>query len=111
MRVSIGEGSLVFGVSFGGAVAQKYAATYPEHPRGLILASTSARFPSTDELVERFRELGGDEAADVARRDLENPSEETLAEWQRVCEPFYSRTPNPDPGLARAVAAAIRVPE
>src|SRR5919204_4074096 len=111
MRVSIGEGSLVFGVSFGGAVAQKYAATYPEHPGGVVLASTSTRLPGTDELVERFRELGGDEAADVARRDLEDPSEETLAEWERVCEPFYSRNPNPDPGLTRAASAAIRVPE
>ena len=105
------EQPIVFGVSFGGVVAQKYAATYPAHPGGLILLSTSARFPNTDELVERFRELGGDEAADVARRDLEDPTEETLAEWQRVCEPFYSRTPNPDPGLARAIAAAIRMPE
>jgi proline-specific peptidase len=105
------EKPIVFGISFGGAVAQKYAATYPEHSAGLILTSTSARLPSGDELVERFRELGGDEAAEVARRDIEEPSEQTLAEWQRVCEPFYSRNPNPDPGLARAVAAAIRVPE
>ena len=105
------EKPIVFGASFGGAVAQKYAATYPEHPGALILASTAARFPSTDELVERFRELGGDEAADVARRDLENPSEETSAEWDRVCGPFYSRNPNPDPQIARAGAVAIRTPE
>jgi len=105
------ERPIVLGVSFGGAVAQKYAATFREHPGALILVSTSARFPSTDELVERFRELGGNEAADVARRDLEESTQETLAEWRRVCEPFYSRNPNPDPGLVRAAAAAIRVPE
>jgi pimeloyl-ACP methyl ester carboxylesterase len=105
------EQPIVFGASFGGFVAQKYAATYPDHPRALILASTCARVPSTDELVERFRELGGDEAADITRRDLEDPSEETLAEWERVCGRFYSRNPNPDPGIARAVAAAIRDPE
>ena len=105
------ERPIVFGASFGGAVAQKYAATYPDHPRALILVSTAARFPSNDELVERFRELGGDEAADITRRDLENPTEETLAEWERVCASFYSRNPNPDPGIARASAAAIRNPE
>jgi proline-specific peptidase len=105
------ERPIVFGISFGGIVAQKYAATYPEHPGGLILTSTSARLPNPDELVERFRELGGDEVAEIARRDIEEPSEQTLAEWQRVCEPFYSRNPRPDPGRARVVAAAIRAPE
>jgi proline-specific peptidase len=102
---------VVFGASFGGAVAQRYAATYPEHPAGLILASTATRFPSTDELVERYRELGGDEAAEITRRDMENPTEETLAEWERICGRFYSRNPNPEPGMTRAVAAAMRDPE
>ena len=105
------ERPLVFGISFGGAVAQKYAAEYPDHPAGLILTSTSARLPGDDELVERFRELGGDEVADVARRDLEETTEETLAEWQRVCEPFLARNPAPNPGRQRAFANAIRTPE
>ena len=105
------EKPIVFGVSFGGAVVQKYAATYPDHPGGLILTSTSARFPTPEELVERFRELGGDEVADVARRDLEESTEETLTEWQRFCEPFFSRNANPDPARSRVFASAIRTPE
>src|SRR5207247_1808726 len=69
------EQPVVLGTSFGGFVAQKYAATYPEHPAGLILISTGPRFGGLEEAVERFREVGGEEAADVVRRDWESPSE------------------------------------
>jgi proline iminopeptidase len=81
------ERPVVLGVSFGGFVAQEYAAAHPEHPAGLILISTGPRFAGLDETVERFREVGGEEAADVVRRDWESPSEETAAEWSRVCGP------------------------
>ena len=96
---------IVLGVSFGGFVAQVYAYTYPEHPRGLILISTSPRFGSKDEAVERFRAVGGDEAADVVRRDWEAPTEETAAEWRRVCGPLLSL--RDDPVLERLRASRI----
>jgi len=86
---------IVLGVSFGGFVAQQYAATYPKHPAGLILISTGPRFAGMEETVERFREVGGDEAADVVRRDWESPSEETSAEWSRVCGPLMSLRRDP----------------
>ena len=92
------EHPIVLGSSFGGAVAQAYATAYPGDPAGLILVSTGPRFPDTEDLVAGFREAGGDEAADVVRRDLEEPTEETLAEWQRVCVPLLSRNPSQDPG-------------
>jgi pimeloyl-ACP methyl ester carboxylesterase len=79
---------VVLGVSFGGFVAQEYAAAYPDHPAALILISTGPRFAGLDETVERFREVGGEEAADIVRRDWESPSEETAAEWSRVCAPL-----------------------
>lgn len=105
------ERPVVLGVSFGGAVAQKYASHYPDHPGGLILVSTSARLASVDELAARFREVGGAEAGDVARRDLEDSSEETMAEWNRVCQPLLSRSREPDPLLARLEPARIKTPE
>ena len=86
---------IVLGVSFGGFVAQQYAATYPKHPAGLILISTGPCFAGMEETVERFREVGGDEAADVVRRDWESPSEETSAEWSRVCGPLMSLRRDP----------------
>jgi proline iminopeptidase len=98
---------VVFGSSFGGFVAQQYASDYPDHPAGMILASTAARVTSLDELVARFREVGGDEVADVVRRDGEQPTEETFAEFKRVCMPFLSLSPNPDPGVITAEAARI----
>jgi pimeloyl-ACP methyl ester carboxylesterase len=102
------EHPVVLGISFGGGVAQQYAATYPDHPAGLILVSTVPRIPSVDELVASFRELGGDAAADVMRRDAEAPTEETFAEWMRVCHPLLSRRPGEDPLLARVEAGRIQ---
>jgi pimeloyl-ACP methyl ester carboxylesterase len=95
------ERPVVLGFSFGGGVAQQYASTYAADPAGLILVSTGARHWSPEETIERFREVGGDEAAEVHRRDLEEPSEETAAEWARVCFPLLSRRREPDPLLER----------
>ena len=99
------ERPVVLGVSFGGFVAQEYAAAHPEHPSGLILISTSALLGSMEEAIERFREVGGEEAADVVRRDWEAPTDETAAEWLRVCAPLLSL--RKDPVLLRLRAERI----
>lgn len=101
------EHPVVLGTSFGGFVAQQYAATYPEHPAGLILLSTGPRWASLEEAVARFREAGGEEAAEVVRRAMESPSEQTAAEWRRVLGPLASLNPEPDPSIARLEAARI----
>lgn len=49
------QAPVVLGRSFGGFVAQQYAAAYPQHPSGLILMATSARRPSQEEIVARSR--------------------------------------------------------
>lgn len=95
---------VVLGFSFGGDVALRYASSFPDHPGGLIVVSSSARLPTSQETIERFREVGGDEAAEVHRRDLEAPSEETAAEWGRVCFPLLSRRTEPDPLLKQLEA-------
>jgi proline-specific peptidase len=101
------EHPVVLGNSFGGFVAQQYAATYPAHPAGLILLSTSPRWASVEEAVARFREAGGEEAAEVVRRAMESPSEQTAAEWRRVLGPLASLNPDPDPSIGRLRAERI----
>jgi pimeloyl-ACP methyl ester carboxylesterase len=103
------ERPIVLGASFGGFVAQQYGAMYPGHPTGLILISTAPRFSALDELVARFREVGGEEAADVVRRDWEAPSEETAAEWERVISPLC--TTRADPLRERLTALRIQTME
>lgn len=60
------EHPVMLGWSAGGTVAMAYAARYPDHPAKLVLQSTMARF-DFDRIVEGFRRVGGDEAAEVAR--------------------------------------------
>lgn len=102
---------VVLGISFGGFVAQQYAFTYPEHVAGLILLSTSARLPAPDEVIERVREVGGDEAAEAMRRDIENPTGKTAEAVRRLCRPVYSRRADPDPALAALEPHMIRTPD
>jgi pimeloyl-ACP methyl ester carboxylesterase len=92
-------------------VAQQYAVRYPASPRGLILMSTAARFPTADEVVERFRRIGGDEAADAMRRHMDSPSDETMESVTRLCLPFYSLRTRPDPQFAKLERHVIRSQE
>jgi pimeloyl-ACP methyl ester carboxylesterase len=101
---------VILGLSFGGFVAQQYAFSYPEYITGLILISTAPRLPAPEEVIARVREVGGDEAADAIRRDIENPTEESAAEVRRVCPSLYSRA-TPDPVFAALEPHFIRTPE
>src|SRR5215831_6662597 len=55
------EKPIVYGVSFGGFVAQAYATRYPEHPAKLVLVSTAARI-DYNEIFAAFERVGGMEA-------------------------------------------------
>jgi pimeloyl-ACP methyl ester carboxylesterase len=84
---------VVLGSSFGGFVALTYAGLFPEHPGGIILTNTTGGRTDPAASVEIFRRLGGDEAAAVAERDFAELTEESAAEFDRVCLPLYSRSP------------------
>lgn len=84
---------VVLGSSFGGHVALTYAGLFPGHAGGIILANSSGGHSDHPRSTEVFRRLGGDEAAAVAARDFARPTEESLAEFRRVCGPLYSRIP------------------
>jgi len=89
------EHPVVLGTSFGGFVVQRYAGNHPDHPAALILVATLGRFLTPEETIERFRAVGGHEAAEAMRRDIEHASEETAAEWDRVCGPLLTLHPDP----------------
>jgi pimeloyl-ACP methyl ester carboxylesterase len=84
---------VVLGSSFGGDVALTYAALFPDHPGGVILANTTGGHQDQQRVIEAFGRLGGDEAAAVIRRAYAEPTDEAGAEFSRVCYPLYSGTP------------------
>jgi pimeloyl-ACP methyl ester carboxylesterase len=84
---------IVLGHSMGGMLVVVYGARHPGHAGGLILQSTMARF-DLERLVEGFRRFGGDEVAELARRDYGGGDETTDAEWDRVFAVFGPRIPD-----------------
>lgn len=86
------EDPIVAGVSFGSFVAQRYMGRHPDHPRKVILASTSARW-DIDLIVETFRRLGGDDAATAAQNFLTDPTDEHRATYRETCGPHYTQQP------------------
>ncbi|HLK00205.1 MAG TPA: alpha/beta hydrolase [Streptosporangiaceae bacterium] len=85
---------VVLGSSFGGFVALAYAGLFPDHPGGIILANTTGGRIDHQRSIEVFRRLGGDEAAAVAKRDFTELTEDSSAEFNRVCYPLYSSRPD-----------------
>jgi len=99
---------MVLGHSMGGFVAMLYGARHPGHAAGLVLQGTMARF-DLDRLVEGFRATGGDEVAELARRDYGGGAV-TNAEWARVFAAFGPNVPDPDTLARRSGNAAIAEP-
>jgi proline iminopeptidase len=89
------ERPLVYGHSMGGFVVMLYGARHPGHAGGLVLQSTWARF-DLERIVEGFRRFGGDEVAELARRDYGGGGEVTDEEWARVFAAFGPRVPDAD---------------
>lgn len=102
------ERPIVIGVSFGGMVAMSYATRHPEHPGALVLAVTEAREPPVDMVVDAFRRLGGEEVADIVRRDLIHSTEETSQLFVERALPLMSQSPDARTKVARVVGRAIR---
>jgi len=84
---------VVLGSSFGGNVALTYAALFPDHPGGVILANTTGGHRDQQRVIEAFGRLGGDEAAAVIQRSFTEDTEDVQAEFDRVCYPLYSGKP------------------
>ncbi|HPU38558.1 MAG TPA: alpha/beta hydrolase [Microthrixaceae bacterium] len=84
---------IVLGQSFGGFVAQRYAARHPEHPSAVVLSSTGSRVHG-EESAARFRALGGPEAEASYRRVFlrGDASSEAFLEYLMTAMPHYNST-------------------
>ena len=104
------ERPIVLGASFGGLVAQSYAARHPDHPSKLILLSTAARMNVVERKLAAFERKGGPEAREVARHTFTEPPTPELGEaFRRVCLPLYVRqTPALLAEQAETMARVVR---
>jgi len=97
------EKPIVYGVSFGGFVAQSYATRHPEHPGKLVLTSTAAR-PDWPAVFDAFERVGGPEARDLARAYWLTPTPELRIAYREKCHAlYYTRPPSDFENIARAI--------
>ncbi len=80
---------IVLGNSFGGFVAQRYLARHPDHASKVIFYATMAH-ARLDAIVEGFRVVGGNEAAQAARAFWSAPSASSGARFRELCRPLYT---------------------
>jgi pimeloyl-ACP methyl ester carboxylesterase len=102
---------VVLGSSFGGDVALTYAALFPDHPGGVILANTTGGHRDEPRVIEAFGRLGGPEAAAIIERIFAADAEDLQAEFNRVCYPLYSATRDWAGESRRFLARMIRNPD
>jgi proline iminopeptidase len=102
---------VILGSSFGGDVALTYAALFPDHPGGVVLANTTGGHRDQQRVIEAFGRLGGPEAAAIIQRIYAEDAEDLQAEFNRVCYPLYSATPGWADESRRFLARMIRNPE
>jgi pimeloyl-ACP methyl ester carboxylesterase len=87
---------VLYGTSLGALVALRVAATRPEIPSRLVLASAAARAVHARSIAT-FDRIGGPGVGEAAARYYGDPSESTLADYFRLCRPHYTRERGIDP--------------
>jgi len=97
------ERPAVLGLSFGGMAAMAYATRHPQQPSRLVLSSTAARM-HLEATYAMMAQLGGEEAAGIARGFWSAPSPEGAAAYMATCMPLYNPTNDPANAAARARA-------
>jgi pimeloyl-ACP methyl ester carboxylesterase len=96
------EKPFVSGCSFGGWVAQKYAALFPEQPAGIILIDTEA-YVNQPKMFARFEAEWGPEMRAMAERYVNpNPPAE-VADAFRKCLYSASKNPIPEQWVKRSI--------
>lgn len=97
---------VVYGASFGGAVAMSYATRHPAHPGKLIVVSAEASGGAHfAERIAMFERLGGAEVGALARRRFLGGEVDPamLASWIRLAFPVYTRKPRDPETVKRAL--------
>jgi pimeloyl-ACP methyl ester carboxylesterase len=95
------ERPIVLGLGFGGVVALRYAARYPDHPDALVLIAPVARMVP-ERSIEVYERLGGAEAAEIATRFYGDLDGRGFADFVRVCFPLLSTHDLIDDVIVRA---------
>jgi proline iminopeptidase len=96
------EKPIIAGISMGGHVLCEFNSRYPEQAGGLIFCNTEARF-IIDDICSKLGELGGTEVAEIARKQLTNPSPETAKLYQEKCVKFYAKNAYTSQELGRCL--------
>ena len=89
------EKPIIYGVSFGGFVAQSYATRHPGHAGKLVLVSTAAR-PEWPPVFDAFERIGGAEARRLAEAYWLTPTPEGRVAYREKCHPLYNTRPARD---------------
>lgn len=87
---------IVLGVSAGAMMVGRYLARHPRHARAAILVNACARLDLAD-IVEGFRQRGGEEAANAARAMLTRHGVEDAPAFFQHALPFYAHPPGRRP--------------
>jgi proline iminopeptidase len=96
---------VIYGLSFGGFVAQSAATRHPNLPSKLILASTACR-SVFERKYDAFEAIGGIEARRVAERFWGGgiaEDETVLDDWATQCLPYYNTTPQDPEARKRTI--------
>ena len=91
---------IIAGVSMGGHVMCEYVSRYPDHPGALIFCNTEARF-DIDMVCDVFRRLGGQDIAELARKNFISPTPEIIEEFKKKCVPYYGKNAYTSKEIAR----------
>ncbi len=102
---------VILGSSFGGDVALTYAAMFPDHPGGIVLANTTCGHWGGPHVIEAFGRVGGPEAAALIERIYAGDTEDLQAEFNRICYPLYSATQGWAEESRQFLARIIRNPD
>jgi len=81
---------IVAGISMGGHVMCEYMSQYPNHPGALIFCHTEAK-QNINIVIEKFRELGGDEVAEICHQNFMSPTPGIVKSFQEKCMPLYGK--------------------
>ena len=100
---------VVFGISFGGWVAIRHSFRHPQQTAGLIVASTTPRLPTVEQVARRMGVMGGAAAEQAWLRVHAEPSE-AAAQMEELCMPLMARRP-PSPALAAVRATQRYTPQ
>ncbi|HEY0104819.1 MAG TPA: alpha/beta hydrolase [Rhizomicrobium sp.] len=97
------ENPVVYGLSFGGFVAQALAVRHPDLSPKIILDSTVPKI-RLDMAFDAFERLGGKEMRGMAERFWTRPDDLAAREtYMTKCLPAYSRTAQDPAGIQRAI--------